>query len=432
MSAKKTIKDPKDVVCLFIDNGLFTHIAKRLAQVYKKVYIYTNSISAFPKMNLTHVGYGVEGLTVVDSIFGPHFDEIDLFCFPDIYSGDLQVHLEGLGKNVWGCRMGEALELKREGMKEILEAIDMPVGKFTHVVGLANLRALLRERENVFVKIDRHRGTFETFRSANYRETEPKLDELEYSLGPFKHIIEFTVEDEIPDCIELGTDGWCITSDEGEAQYTKNLISGIEIKDVGFLSKFTQFDKLPKELTTFNDRIKPVLGCYNWRGFFSTEVRITSKKECYMIDFCSRAPSPPSELYASQYRNLAECIYFGALGIVVEPEPEAKIGVELMLHSSWADKSFQPIDFPPEIADFVKIRNWCVINGINYAIPQAVGLPECGAVIGLGDTIEEAMDHAVENAEQVTGYYLEAKTGAIDDIKKQLDIMDERGLNYFK
>jgi len=136
MSAKKTIKDPKDVVCLFIDNGLFTHIAKRLAQVYKKVYIYTNSISAFPKMNLTHVGYGVEGLTVVDSIFGPHFDEIDLFCFPDIYSGDLQVHLEGLGKNVWGCRMGEALELKREGMKEILEAIDMPVGKFTHVVGL--------------------------------------------------------------------------------------------------------------------------------------------------------------------------------------------------------------------------------------------------------------------------------------------------------
>ena len=53
-------------------------------------------------------------------------------------------------------------------------------------------------------------------------------------------------------------------------------------------------------------------------------------------------------------------------------------------------------------------------------------------MIGLGDTLEEALDHAVENAEQVTGYYLEAKMGAIDDIKKQCEKLDELGLNMFK
>jgi hypothetical protein len=37
----------------------------------------------------------------------------------------------------------------------------------------------------------------------------------------------------------------------------------------------------------------------------------------------------------------------------------------------------------------------------------------------------------VDNAEQVTGYYLEAKMGAIDNIKEQIKKLDELGLNMF-
>ena len=425
------IKDPSDVVCLVIDNGLFIELALKLAQTYKKVYYYCPWESAFAKMNLACIGHGFPEIEVVCSIYGPHFDDVDLFCFPDIYMGYEQEHLEKLGKIVWGSRTGECLELKREGMKEILKALDMPVGGFTHIVGMANLRSYLKEHEDVYVKIDKYRGTFETFHAANYKEVEPKLDEVEFNLGAFKHIIEFTVEDSLPDRIEVGTDCWAITDKNGECQYPDHLISGIEIKDVGFASIFKEYKDLPEVVTRFNEKMRPVFAAYNWRGFVSTEVRIGKDMDPYMIDLCARAPSPPNELYQEQYANLAECIWAGANGIVVEPEAVAKFGCEIMLHSSWADKGWQPISFPEDIRDFVKLRNATKIDGVYYAIPQAVGLPECGAVIGLGDTLKEALDHACENAEQVTGYYMEAKTGAIDDIKEQIAKMEELGLNTF-
>jgi hypothetical protein len=425
------IKDPSDVVALVVDNGLFVEIAIKLAKTYKKVYYYVPWESAFAKMNLGMIGVGLENIEVVDSIYGPHFDEVDVFVFPDIYFGYEQEMLEKMGKKVWGSRTGECLELKREGMKEILKALDMPVGKFTHIKGMANLRAFLKENEDVYVKIDKFRGTFETFHSANYKEVEPKLDEVEFNLGAFKHTIEFTVEESLPDCAEVGTDCWVITDDAGEAHYPEHTISGIEIKDVGFASIFKKYEDIPEVVTRFNERMKPVFAAYNWRGFMSTEVRVGKDMKPYMIDLCGRAPSPPNELYQEQYENLAECVWAGANGIVVEPKAVAKYGAEIMLHSSWADKGWQPVSFPPELRDRVKLRNATCIDGIYYAIPQACGLPEVGAVIGLGDTLQEALDDAVENAEQVTGYYLEAKMSAIDSIKEECERLEELGLNMF-
>jgi predicted RNase H-like HicB family nuclease len=425
------IKDPKDVIALVVDNGLFVEIAIKLAQTYKKVYYYVPWESAFAKMNLGMIGTGLEGIEVVDSIYGPHFDNVDLFVFPDIYFGYEQEMLVKMGKKVWGSRTGECLELQREGMKDILKALDLPVGKYTHVKGMANLRAFLKENEDVYVKIDKFRGTFETFHAPNYKEVEPKLDEVEYKIGAFKHTIEFTCEECLPDRVEVGTDCWAITDDNGVCHYPEHTISGIEIKDVGFASIFKKFDDIPEVVTRFNTRVKPVLAAYNWRGFLSTEVRIGKDMKPYMIDLCARAPSPPNELYQEQYSNLAECVWAGANGIVIEPEAVAKYGAEIMLHSSWADSGWQPISFPEELRDMVKLRNATKIDGVYYAIPQACGLPEVGAVIGLGDTLQEALDNAVENAEQVTGYYLEAKLGAIDNIKEECEKLDELGLNMF-
>ena len=425
------MKDPKDVVALVVDNGLFVEIAIKLAQTYKKVYYYVPWESAFAKMNLGMIGTGLEGIEVVDSIYGPHFDEVDLFVFPDIYFGYEQEMLVKMGKKVWGSRTGECLELQREGMKDILKALDLPVGKYTHVKGMANLRAFLKENEDVYVKIDKFRGTFETFHAPNYKEVEPKLDEVEYKIGAFKHTIEFTCEECLPDRVEVGTDCWAITDDNGVCHYPEHTISGIEIKDVGFASIFKKFDDIPEVVTRFNTRVKPVLAAYDWRGFMSTEVRVGKDMKPYMIDLCARAPSPPNELYQEQYSNLADCVWAGANGIVIEPEAVAKYGAEIMLHSSWADSGWQPISFPEELRDMVKLRNATKIDGVYYAIPQACGLPEVGAVIGLGDTLQEALDNAVENAEQVTGYYLEAKLGAIDNIKEECEKLDELGLNMF-
>ena len=427
----KQIKDPSDVVALVVDNGLFVEIALKLSKTFSRVYYYCPWEAAFAKMNLAKIGHGLEGIEVVDSIYGSHFDEVDLFVFPDIYFGAEQEHLVECGKVVWGSRMGECMELQREGMKDILSALDLPVGEYWHIKGMANLRAFLKENEDVYVKIDKYRGTFETFYAQNYKMVEPKLDEVEFNLGAFKHIIEFTVERSLPDRVEVGTDCWAITDDDGICHYPEHLISGIEIKDVGYASIFRKYDEVPEPVTRFNERMKPVFAAYGWRGFMSTEVRIGKDMDPYMIDLCARAPSPPNELYQEQYSNLAECIWCGANGIVIEPEATAKFGAEIMLHSRWADKGWQPISFPPELRDMVKLRNATCIDGVYYAIPQDIGLSEIGAVIGLGDTLKEALDNAVENAQQVEGYHLDIKFSAIDSIKEETAKLDELGLNMF-
>lgn len=420
------IKDPSDVVCLVVDNGLFVELALKLSKTFKKVYYYCPWECAFAKLNTAWIGKGLDGLELVDSIYGPHFDDVDFFCFPDIYFGWEQRMLDRMGKVVWGSRLGEEMELDRAGMKRIIERTGLPVGKYWEITGMDNLRSFLKGHDNVHVKIDKYRGTFETFKAPSYEEVEPKLDEVEYKLGPLKHDLKFIVEEDLPDRVEFGTDAWTI-----DGQFPNTLISGLEIKDCGFASVFKNYADLPEPLTRFNEAMKPVFEAYGYRGFFSTEIRIGKDMDPYMIDFCARAPSPPNELYQEQYSNLAECMWSGANGVVVDPEPTAIYGAEIMLHSSWADQNWQKVKFPDEIRDFVKLRNVYKNKDGFYCIPQDCGLPEIGAVIGLGDTMEEAFAHALENAEQVEGYYLESKSSAIDQVREQIKEMEKLNLSVF-
>lgn len=425
---KSSLKNPSEVTALFIDHGLFISQALRLAQTFKKVYCYTPWETAFPKMT-SMIGYGYDELEIVDSIFGPHFDEIDIFVFPDINHGPLQQYLVDQGKVVWGSRLGECLELDREGMKDILKALDLPVGKYEHIKGIDNLRSYLKEKKNVYVKINKWRGTFETFHSKNYLMVEPKLDEIEYKIGPLKHIIEFTVEEQIeePNMFEGGTDGFVI-----DGEYPSQLMSGLEIKDLAYVGIFTKYAEIPEPIRRFNDRMKKVFKAYGYRGWMSTEVRIGKDHEPYMIDGCMRSPSPPNELWQELYSNFAEIVWYGANGIVVDPEPKAKYGAEVLIHSSWASGNWQPVDIDPEVRQWVKLRNAMKINGREYISPMGDGLPEIGAVIGLSDkSIEDAIKVAIKHCDGVSGYYLEMPTAATDKAIATIEKMDRLGLNYF-
>jgi hypothetical protein len=421
------LKPIGEATCMFVDHGLFISQALRLAQDFKKVYVYTPWETAFPKMT-SQVGLGYEEIELVDSIFGPWFSEVDVFVFPDINSGHLQQYLADQGKAVWGCKNGECLELQRRGMKEILNVLDLPVGKFWHVKGMDELRAFLQEHENVYVKIDKWRGTFETFHSPNYKDVEPKLDEVEHKLGPLKHVIEFTIEAALEDKVEVGTDGFII-----DGKQPSQLMAGIEVKDLCYVGKFVRYTDLPEPIRRFNDKMEPVFAAYGYRGWMSSEVRLGKDMKPYMIDGCMRSPSPPNELWQLMYENFSEIIYYGAHGILVDPIPAAKYGAEILIHSSWASGNWQPVNIEPEVREFVKLRNSMKINGREYISPMGDGLPEIGAVVGLSDTsIEDAIDEAFKNAEGVSGYYLDIPKASTHTALEQIAKLDELGLNYFK
>lgn len=417
---KVNLKDKTVLVC---DFGLFIEIARTLAKSFKKVYYHNSSWkSAFPKSNSYYIGYGVEELEVVPN-FWDVYDEVDLFVFPDVYSGDLQIHLESMGKRVWGGRNGEEGELDRVLMKEHMKDLGLPVGKYDVVKGLEALRVYLKANKDKWIKVSCLRGDMETFYSPNYKFVEPKLDELEHTLGPIKYITEFVVEENLKDKVEIGYDGWTI-----DGQYPSECLAGIEIKDLGYIGIAKKYTDLPKEITDFNTKMSATFKEWGYRGFMSTELRVGMDKKAYMVDLCSRSGSPPNELYQNMYTNLAEVMWYGSEGIVVDPIIEGKFGVEALIHSPWADKNWQQIEFPKEFRDNIKIRNLAVINGQYYAVPQTVGLPEIGAVVAHGETLDEAIEKVKEIADQVKGYYLDIKIDSIDKGLEEFKKLEEYGI----
>jgi hypothetical protein len=418
--------DLKSKTAIVVDNGLFCDLAARLGRDFGKVYYWAPAYSGFPKPNISWVGKGIDGIEVINDPFGDVYDKADIWIFPDVYFGELQTRLESQGKYVWGSRMGEQLELDRPGSKKLFTKLGLPVGHYEVVHGMDNLRGYLKSKKNVWVKISYFRGIRETFQAIDYKMVEPVLDDMEHDLGAFKNVIDFVVEDDLPDRFEVGVDCYCI-----DGQFPTKTLTGVEIKDVGYVGIFADYDKIPEPVTRFDRVISPVMRRYGYRGFYSTEVRIGKDQVPYMIDFCARAGSPPNELYQEFYKNISEIIWQGAHGICVDPEPVAKYGAEALIHSAWADKNWQPVDFPEEYRKFIKLRNPTRIAGRYYAIPQAVGLPEIGAVVGFGNTMQAAIDMVTKIAKEVRGYYIEVKTESFDQAQEEIEKAEKFGIKIF-
>lgn len=419
---KEKIVNLKDKTAIVYDNGLFIELAKTLSKSFKKIYYYMPWKNAFPKSNQYIVGEGVEGIERIHN-FWDYLDEADIIIFPDIYNGDLQLHLSSIGKLVWGGRKGEEMEIHRDKMKEHMKSLGLYTTPFKVIKGIKALRDYLKENSNVYVKCNGLRGDFESFHSPNYKLVEPVIDELEYKLGAMKYIKEFVVEKAYDGAVESGVDMYTI-----DGQFPTKSLVGIEVKDLGFVGKVLPYDKIPKKVIDFNEKIKDTLKNYEYRGFMSTEVRIGKDKSPYMVDFCARQASPPGELYQLMYKNLAEIIWYGSQGYLIDPVVEHKFGVEALIHSTWADKNWQEIEFPKKYRDNIKLRNACIIEGKYYCVPQEVGLPEIGAVVAEADTLDDAIKIVKEIAEQVQGYYIEVKIDSIDKALEQFKELEKFGV----
>jgi hypothetical protein len=169
-----------------------------------------------------------------------------------------------------------------------------------------------------------------------------------------------------------------------------------------------------------NAKLAPTLKDFGYRGFISTELRCTPDGKAYLIDPCCRLGSPPGELYGLWIENLAEIIWEGAQGVVIEPEYTAKYGAMCLLLSDWADDNWQQVEFPDKYRDNVKLRNVCKIDDEWGVIPQWTGMPEIGAVVAVGDTAKDAMEQVKAIADEVKGHSIEKPCDALDDAAHDL------------
>src|SRR6185437_147542 len=126
-----------------------------------------------------------------------------------------------------------------------------------------------------------------------------------------------------------------------------------------------------------------------YRGFWSSEIRVKNGVP-YLIDPCCRMASPPGELYSYMIENLADVIWQGSIGDVIEPKFNGSWGAQLVMRSSWAENNWQPVEFPASVKDNVKLHYWTVIEGKNYYVPQAIEMAEIGSVVASGSSADDA------------------------------------------
>lgn len=409
-------EDLSKLTVMIVDNGLFSDIGQRIAPTFKKVYYWSDWIGAFPSSSKLLPGDGFEDIERVKWKW-PAIEKSDLIIYPDVYYGDEQKAVEAMGKRVWGARRGEMLELDRVHTKEMLKSLGEPVGGYEVITGIDDLRKYIKENPNVWVKLSCNRGDAETFHAESYDLIEPRIDEIEHRMGAKASIVEFIVEDNIDAITELGYDGYTI-----DGKWPKRSFFGLERKDKGFIGRVIEWDEFPPVMRHSNEVLSPYFEKHGYRGFYSSELRISNLETAYLIDPCTRAASPPHEIYLEIFDNWPEIFWHGANGEMVDPNPVAKYGCCAMIHSTWGIKNWLPLRLPESVRQWVKLRNHCRIDGVDYFVPQADSeLPEIGAVIGIGDTMQEAEDHLRENAEQIKAYDVDIKLDCFDDMKEEID-----------
>lgn len=431
---KRDVRDQRDLkgkTVLFYDHGLFTHFALTLSRYFGRVLYYSPYQSAFPTSSMVAPGSGYDGRNGLDGRMERTnkpwsvMDEVDLVVFADIYDGDLQAWMRKKGKLVWGCGAGEVFEEQRWEQKEIIRKAGLPVQPVRRVVGVKALRDYLKAHEDKFVKLSFTRGDMETWHHENYVLSTPKLAKLEAQLGPMGASKEFVIEDPVSDAVEAGYDGYCIGG-----KFPKMGLLGYEIKDCGLMGAVRKYADFPESVRMVNEKLAPQLAEWDYRGMISTEVRVTKDGKGYLIDPTCRMAAPPSEMYEELYSNWGEILWQGAQGVCVDPVPVAKFGVEALIHSEWAEENWQPVHIPNGVRRWVKLRNGCRVDGVDYVAPQDYALKEIGAVVGIGDTIEEAVAMCRRVADQVKGEGVKIRLDAIGDALREIAEGEEMGVEF--
>lgn len=385
------MKPVSEIHVRVIDKGLFLPIARRLARDAKAVTYFTPHERSFPTVR-DCIGDGFDDIQRVSS---PWHDaeDVDCWCFPDVGFSDLQIELLRQGKIVWGARDGDELELSRGKFLEALRKTGLPLPQYGKVSGITKLRDHLRDREDLWVKISRYRGDCETFHWRSWEEDESQLDQLAVRFGPYREHVVFYVFDPIDTEIEDGCDSYCI-----DGEFPSLVIHGMEAKDKAYLGAFQRFADLPEELRRVNEAFAPILRQYGYRSFFSTEVRITDQGDSYFIDPTCRAGSPPSQVMAEMIGNYGEIIWQGANGILVDPEPAAKFGVQAMVCLKGDPREWRTMRVTDELDRWLKCPDAIRVDDCLAFAPDLNNPShEIGWLVGIGDRMGEPIRHLQHN-----------------------------------
>jgi hypothetical protein len=204
-------------------------------------------MNGFPDHRPIDVGRNVPGVIRVKE-WAEVINDVDLVYFPDCHEPALQMFFQNdLNKKVFGSRYASDLEHDRKGTKELMKQLDLPLNEYFVAEGMDELEKILKENDNVYVKSSL-RGDSETWKSTNYLLSKGELQRMRSNLGAYQNKETYIVETPIDSIAEVGIDTFCV-----DGMYPEMCLTGIELKDTGYLGRMTRYMDLPKQLREVTD-----------------------------------------------------------------------------------------------------------------------------------------------------------------------------------
>lgn len=416
------MKPVEEVRALVVDHGLYIPLARKLAETYAEVIYWRPMSESFPTISKACVGDGYSNVT---QVFDPwnviDSKGIDLAIFPDVQHSQLQAHLQSLGLPVWGSQSADEIELSRYEFINALEELGLEVPEFKRILGLDDLRHYLSDHEDKYIKISRYRGTMETMHWRSLVEDECLLDNLAVALGPCRNRLWFYVFDPIDADLEDGVDTWCVNG-----QWPSLCLHGVEAKDQAYLGGVKPISELPDYTQEIMRKFGPILGKRGMVNFWSQEIRVAGDK-AYFIDPTPRAPMPGLNSHLAIWRNLADVIWHGANGEILEPEFSAQYSSECALTVDDDEHCWFSAKIPDDIAPNVNLSNCCEIDGITAFPPGEIPGHIIGWLVATGDSPKEALESLAELSTQLPEK-ISANLSAVVKLTDEIENAKEAGI----
>lgn len=417
------MKTISDVTCCVVDSGLFLPLALRMAQSCKRVLYWSPDCRGFPSLRQGAIGDGLDNVERVLE-FWPEIDDIDLFVFPDIGQSGLQLHLEEMGHAVWGSRTGDKLELGREYFMRRLGQMGLNVPKHKVVEGLCDLREELRESEDVYIKVSRWRGDFETFHWRNWTLDNGWLDLQAVNFGPLMDTIHFLVFEAIDTDLEIGGDTYSV-----DGGWPSLMLNGVEGKDKTYFAAVTKREQMPEQIQEILNAVSVELRHVRYRNQISFEDRVKDG-EHWWNDATQRGGMPSS---ASQYRlwaNFPEIVWAGANGELLDPEPEAMFSIECQLTACKCEKdNWITVELDPILVDHCAFSYCGFIDGTYVFPPDEIHQGELGWFVVTGNDPSKLLQDAKDLADMLPDG-LNADVESLSHVIMEVDTMQQEGIPF--
>lgn len=406
--------------CVLDHFGLFVGLAQRLSKSGARV-LYCTPVDRYDRLNEAVIGVGMEGIEWVEEVWDKK-KEIDAFVFPDIRHNGLQNELRSQGFPVWGSQQGMDLEQSRHFFLSKLKELGLDVPPHETVVGISNLKAFLKEKTDIWIKVSKWRGTWETSHWRSWSQDSHNLDSWAVKFGGKKERVQFICFPKIETDLEIGADTYCV-----DGQWPSQMLHGIEKKDAAYFSAVTQREDMPQQIIPIIEAFSPYLKEVGYRNQWSMEVRVTDT-ENFFIDATTRGGLPSTNSFLAA-KNTAEVIFNGANGDFVEIDYGFKFSAECMVTGKCNDGEWSTAELEPEVQENLLAQQCCAEEGQLWYPPFEGSGNHLGWLRAVGETPKEVLEKMNELADALPDG-VEAQVEELADVIREIESEQEQGIKF--